>query len=153
MRLVLISDSHGNSQGIDKIFQSIQFDYLLFMGDGLADLGNYEYLDNVIKVSGNCDFFSREANERICEIGEYKFLITHGNKYGVKLGLNKLVEYAHSQNVQFVCYGHTHLKKIEKIGDIYFINPGKFAKNRDGESCGIVLDIKNDDIKISDFKV
>ena len=153
MRLVLISDSHGNSQGVDKIFQTLKFDYLFFMGDGLSDLGNYEYLDNVIKVSGNCDFFSREVNERILEIGGYNFLITHGNKYGVKLGIGKLVEYAKNKNVQFVFYGHTHIQRIEQIDNIYFINPGKFAKNREGESCGLIIDSVKEDVKISEFKV
>ena len=56
MKIVIISDSHGNKLAIDTVFKTIEFDYLFFLGDGLNDLGDYIYLDNVIAVSGNCDF-------------------------------------------------------------------------------------------------
>ena len=71
MRIMLISDSHGNKLGIDKIFSTQKFDYLFFMGDGLNDLGDYIYLDNVFAVSGNCDFFSKVDNEKCVEIKEF----------------------------------------------------------------------------------
>ena len=80
MKIVVISDSHGNSIGIDKIFQNIKFDYLFYLGDGLNDLGNYIFLDNVFAVSGNCDFFSDYPNEREFNLNNIKFLITHGNR-------------------------------------------------------------------------
>lgn len=153
MKLVLISDSHGNKSGIDKLFSTFQFDYLFFMGDGLGDIGLYENLDNVVVVSGNCDFFSRVPNERILELEDLKVLVTHGNKYGVKLGLGKLIEKAKQEEVDLVFYGHTHVRKYEKIGDIYFINPGKFAKNSGNESCGIIVNIEEGEVRIEEFKI
>ena len=90
MRLVVISDSHGNSLGIDKIFKTLEFDYLFFLGDGLSDVGDYIYLENVYAVSGNCDFFSNIPNEREFYLNNIKFFITHGNKYFVKSSLNFL---------------------------------------------------------------
>ena len=73
MKLILISDSHGNSKGINKILDSQNFDYLFFMGDGLGDLGAALNLDNVYVVSGNCDFLSSIPNERFVEIDNLKF--------------------------------------------------------------------------------
>ena len=151
MKIVLISDSHGNKVGIDKIFKNIKFDYLFFVGDGLNDLGDYVYLDNVFAVSGNCDFFSRLDNEKYCELQNKKIFYTHGNKYGVKLGLSNLVARAKELNVDFVFYGHTHNQKVERIGDVYYINPGSFHIQSNGKSYGLLLDIKDDKWQIDDL--
>ena len=65
MRILLVSDSHGNRDGIEKLIENEQFDYLFFLGDGLSDLGLYDNIENIIAVSGNCDFFSVVPNESI----------------------------------------------------------------------------------------
>ena len=142
MRLILVSDSHGNKDGINKIFSNEDFDYLFFMGDGLSDLGTYINLDNVFAVSGNCDFFSKVENEKHLELGGYKIFMTHGNKYGVKSKLDFLIEKAENIGVDLVFYGHTHRQSIERIGNTYYINPGKFYPNYEGEqSCvEVILD-------------
>ena len=41
MRAILVSDSHGNKEKIDFIFQNFTFDYFFFLGDGYKDLGGY----------------------------------------------------------------------------------------------------------------
>ena len=148
MRIAVISDSHGNKSGINKIFESVQFDYLFFLGDGLGDLGNYIYLDNVYAVSGNCDFFSSYPNERIIELAGKKLLITHGNRYGVKGGINNLLEYAHTQGVDIVLFGHTHKQIAEERQGLFVANPGTFKRNSDGESRGLIINIDEDDISI-----
>jgi len=149
MRLILISDSHGNNQGIDKIFNSIEFDYLFFAGDGLSDIGNYIYLDNVYAVSGNCDFFSRIQTDCLVKIMDKKIFLTHGHKYNAKLGLSKLIQKAKEINADIVFYGHTHEKKIELIDGIYFINPGKFGKN----SSGLIVEIGETEVDVQDLKL
>lgn len=57
MKIAIISDSHGERNGMNALFEKDDFDYLFFLGDGLSDLGAYVNLDNVFAVSGNCDFF------------------------------------------------------------------------------------------------
>lgn len=153
MRIVVISDSHGNKLGIDKIFQSMKFDGLLFLGDGLGDIGDYKYLDNVYVVSGNCDFFSDEPNERFIELSGKKIFMTHGNRYGVKLGLGSITRKGVEMGADVVLFGHTHNRFIEKIGDIYLINPGKFGRGVDGKSSGLILNIDGEKIDIEEFSV
>ena len=152
MKLILISDSHGNRDGIDKIFSTKKFDYLFFMGDGLNDLGLYYVMNNVFAVSGNCDFFSKVENEKFVDLNGKKIFITHGNKYGVKSNLNQLIDKANDIGADFVFYGHTHKQKAEKIGETYFINPGSFHKNSFGKSIGLEIVIDKD-IKIKQFEI
>ena len=153
MKVVLVSDSHGNKIGIDKIFKSTQFDYLFFMGDGLNDLGDYIYLDNVFAVSGNCDFFSKVDNEKGVEISGKKIFMTNGNKYGVKMGLSHLITRGEGLGVGFVFYGHTHVQKVDKIGNIYYINPGSFSSKLDKKSYGLIVTLDGDDIKVEDLVI
>lgn len=151
MKIIVISDSHGNSLAIDKIFATEKFDYLFFLGDGINDLGDYIYLDNVFAVSGNCDFFSDVPNERIFSINNINFFITHGNRYFVKKNLSFLKEKAISEGVDYVFYGHTHSQMIEEYSGIKFINPGSFSKNLKKESRGLIVTIEKDKFEVSDL--
>ena len=152
MKIILISDSHGNKNAINKLFNQGDFDYLFFLGDGLGDLGDYKYLENVYYVAGNCDFFSNEPNERVVKIGEYKFLITHGNKYGVKHTLDLIKSRGDELGVDFVCFGHTHSQLIDSYNGKYLLNPGSFQKKLNGQSCGMLIEIDKD-VKISTFNI
>jgi len=153
MRILLISDSHGNKKAIDKLFDSEKFDYLFFLGDGLGDIGCYDCLDNVICVSGNCDFFSSVPNERLLKIGDFKILATHGNKYGVKSSLNKLIEKSKMEGVNFVFFGHTHRPTIEMINGVYYVNPGSFHKNAEGCSLFMEIILDGKEVFINQCKV
>lgn len=153
MRIIIVSDSHGNKDGFEKLMTEEKFDYLFFLGDGLNDLGLYDNLENVIVVSGNCDFFSVVPNERIVKIGKYSILATHGNRYGVKSGLSKIKERAEEEKVDFVFFGHTHKTTIEYINNIYYINPGTFYKNSSGESVYMEVVLSDNDIKINSLRI
>ena len=150
MKIVVVSDSHGNAIGINQIFQQVEFDYLIYLGDGIDDLGTFINLDNVIAVSGNCDYFSSLDNEMDFTLGGIKFFITHGNKYGVKYSLNSLATRARELGVKYCLYGHTHRQIVEYQNDICFINPGTFQKRREE---GLILNINGDDIQILSLKL
>ena len=49
------------------------------------------------------------------------------------------------ENIDFVCFGHTHKSVVEQYRGITFINPGSFHKNINNKSMGIILDIQNKD--------
>lgn len=149
MRIAVVSDSHGNKKAINHLFESYKFDYLFHCGDGVGDLGNYIYLDNVYGVSGNCDIFSSEVNERIIEINKNKFLLTHGHKYNVKRDLERLIVRGKELNCDFIFYGHTHNANYFNVDNMYIINPGALQKGK----CVIVniedgLSVENINIDI-----
>lgn len=136
MKIIVISDSHGNKKAIDLLFNNYKFDYLVHCGDGVSDLGDYIYLDNVFAVSGNCDIFSNEVDERIIELGKKKILITHGHRYGVKRDLDKLIARGKELNCNFIFYGHTHNANYISIDNIYVINPGALQKGK-----GVIISV------------
>ena len=148
MKIVVISDSHGNSDGIDKIFKEIDFDYLFFLGDGLRDLGSYINLQNVYAVCGNCDFFSVEPNEREFMLDSHKFFITHGNAYGVKYSLHSIINEGKNRGVDFVLFGHTHNKYVEEVDGIKLVNPGAFKSG-----SGVVLEILGETYNIKNLEI
>jgi len=153
LRIFIISDSHGSKESIKYIFDEMIFDYLIFLGDGVGDICPYANKKNVFVVSGNCDFFSKYPNELLFEIEGKRFFITHGNVYGVKYTLNPLIEKGVTEGVNFVMFGHTHNKFIENINGIYYINPGSFKKNICNESCGLILEIEDNNVKITDLTI
>jgi putative phosphoesterase len=153
MRIILVSDSHGNKYGLEKLMENESFDYLFFLGDGLSDLGLYDNLENVIAVSGNCDFFSAIPNERVVKVGSNLVLATHGNKYGVKLGMNKIRKRAEEEGVDFVFFGHTNKPCVEFVNGIYYVNPGTFHKNFSGDSYFMEVVIDGEDVKFNQLRI
>lgn len=152
MKIAIISDSHGNKAGINRLFEMGGFDYLFYLGDGLGDLGTYQYLDNVFAVSGNCDYLSSVENEKIIELDGIKFFITHGNMYGVKYSMSGIVDRAKEVCARVVCFGHTHRQLMEEKDGVLYLNPGSFKK-LDGVSTGLLLDIDKKKYSLSTIKV
>lgn len=58
------------------------------------------------------------------KIENKKFFITHGHKYGVKMGLNNIFYKGKESEVDAVLFGHTHIKIISKEDGLWIINPG-----------------------------
>lgn len=144
-RILVFSDSHGNTDYIKKAIDGIRnISVIVHLGDCARDINeimkeypNYEYKT----VTGNCDFSFIDGDEEIFELGGYKFLIVHGHKFGVKLGTERLTEYARQKGVDAVLYGHTHISECYFDGDMLVMNPGSGREY--GASYG-VIEIEDD---------
>ena len=83
-----------------------------------------------------------------------KIMITHGHRYGVKYGLERLYFSALENEVDIVLFGHTHISLNEKYDNILFFNPGSLTHPRllSKGSYGII-EISDSDIisKIVEF--
>jgi len=110
-KIIVISDSHGNKNSIDKIFSSLDFDYLIHLGDGIDDLGTYVYDERVKLVRGNCDFLSKEKTESFLMVEKVLIFFTHGHEYGVKYTTSPLLKRTLGTNTNLILYGHTHISK------------------------------------------
>lgn len=143
-RLVIVSDSHGNVKGLEKLLPLIEENhYFVFLGDGIADLGKVlEQADKkTVFCRGNCDFFARVDEDGVLEVENIKIFYCHGHKYGVKLGLNKLARVTKEKGCQIALYGHTHNAKITEMDGVTLINPGslRLPVGEGGSYCYLVV--------------
>ncbi|MCT4634604.1 MAG: metallophosphoesterase [Firmicutes bacterium] len=131
MRVLVISDSHGNISNLEKI-DIESFDLLIHCGDFVSDVKmiSDKYKIDIEYVKGNCDYNSDDDEERILELLGHKILITHGHKYGVKYSISKLYYRALELEVDLAIFGHTHLPFDESYDGIRFINPGSISLGR-----------------------
>lgn len=127
IKLAVFSDSHGNYGAIERTLSEINScDYFVFLGDGNRDVDRAAgaIAVPIVRVAGNCDIMPGLPSEVILEVGEAKFLVTHGNRYGVKSSLLSLAERAREAGCEYALYGHTHTAKVFDAGGVTLINPG-----------------------------
>lgn len=133
MRILIVSDTHGNHRNLDRALEHVgEFDMLLHLGD--VEGGEY-YIEAtagcpVHIVSGNNDFFSDLPYEQELQIGKYKVLMTHGHSYYVSMDTKRLKQAARERGIDIVMYGHTHRPDIDLDGDVIAINPGSLSYPR-----------------------
>lgn len=125
MKILLISDSHGNKKALSNFLQTQTFDYTFFLGDGIRDVEGFDEI-KVKRVCGNCDFFSSEAVTRFENIAGKKIMLTHGHDYRAKLTTSLMLQTAKQNYCDVVCFGHTHKQLKEIFDGILFVNPGAF---------------------------
>ena len=140
MRILVISDSHGNyAQALKAHERAGEVDHIIHLGDGCEDALFMEQVLEVpvIRVAGNCDLDGRLPNERCLELGTSRFFVTHGNNYQVKSGLSRLKARGAEVAASVVLYGHTHLPAVEALGGVLYVNPGQL-KFEGAATCAIV---------------
>lgn len=127
MRILVVSDTHGNDHLLFKAHQRAgAVDAVIHAGDGEQDALLLEQIthETVWRVAGNCDHGSLAPQERLITLGGRRLLITHGHLYQVKNGLELLVAHGKRSQADVVLFGHTHQALTEQQGGMYLINPG-----------------------------
>ena len=158
IRILLLSDTHGNVEAIDNIIKNVKHDYSIISGDFVCD-------DSIINknfthaVRGNNDFYSSYPDYLDFEISGIKFHIEHGHLSGTYSQLDDY-DFMHKKLLEYKCsvlvHGHTHIPKIFKYKEGIVINPGSTTLPRGGSnpSYGIIeIDSKNNlSCKLFDYK-
>lgn len=162
MKIFFMSDIHGSLYYTKKAlenFKKEKADFIVILGDELyhgarnplpleynpkevAELLN-EYADKIIAVRGNCD---SEVDEMVLNFpmmttfstilyNNRRLFLTHGHIYNE----NNLPEL---RDGDVFIYGHTHIPKAEKMGNIFIINPGSITlpKENNPNSYGVLED-------------
>lgn len=134
MKILLLSDSHGNMRGILSALKHYgkNADVVVHCGD--APRGEADELielcpeKKVICVSGNCDWGSMYNNIEYVTLCGKKIMITHGHIFSAKYGYDALYEKAVEEGCDIVFFGHTHNPVDTTIGDVRLINPGSCSR-------------------------
>ncbi len=152
MKTVLfISDTHGNLEALNLLRGIMsECDYIVHAGDYWHDLRGLseEFADKIYQVKGNCD---GGGEDLIFEAEGIKILITHGDRYGVKGSLYKLMLKAKEIGANLVLYGHTHVADVTEIDGITLINPGAMTMFNKRSYCYVVIHKKKITAKIVEF--
>ena len=130
MKILVLSDSHGNLENMVRAVEAEQPRMLLHLGDCWQDaerlhdcFPDLEYY----QVPGNCDFRSTEPTERLLFLEDFRILLCHGHTYGVKQSLLRAGYEAEMQNLDLFLFGHTHNPMVDRRGKTWFLNPGSIG--------------------------
>ena len=152
MRIAVVSDSHGDiSFFIDKMKEIKGVDRIIHLGDYDSDGHEINRILDIPTdiVAGNNDYGSKDASEKILNIEGHKIYLTHGHKYNVYFGIDRLVYKGLELGADLVMYGHTHRFIDETDQGVRVINPGSPSSPRGNDKASfIILDISKEEIKL-----
>jgi uncharacterized protein len=135
MRVLVISDSHGNYAHALKAHELAgPVDHIVHLGDGAEDarLMSQVLEVPVLRVAGNCDADPRLPLELTLDLGPCRVLLTHGNRQSVKAGLGQLIGKGREAGAAVVLYGHTHRPAVQAESGMLLVNPGTLKQGFPG---------------------
>lgn len=138
MKILIVSDTHGNQERMKEIIQKEKpFEVLVHAGDMEDSIGGVlGYTDYSIRiVSGNCDYGYGYPKEDFFRLGDKKVLLTHGYlcrgiHFNPLNGIEPLADYARYRGADILIYGHTHIPDIREMDGLMIINPGSLSLPR-----------------------
>ncbi len=149
MRIMVFSDSHGNTRCMDKAIEAIKsFDAIIHLGDIERDVRWLEQKYSqypIYAVLGNNDYFSGggRPGELTLEIGGVKLFLCHGHTRAVRRGTDGVLLAAKERGCQAALYGHTHLPMDKTEDGVLIFNPGSCAQPRNYKPSFGILEIEN----------
>lgn len=143
MRILVISDSHGKNDDVKQVLeQAGEIDMFIHLGD--IERGP-EYIRELAgcechMISGNNDYDIHLPDQDTFMIGDKKVFITHGHRFYVGAGVERLREYAVDNGYDIVMFGHTHMPFLDIGEDVTILNPGSISYPRqDGRKHTFML--------------
>lgn len=128
MRILIVSDSHQRSDLLSAIIaREPEAAMIIHLGDGKREALEIKNNANipVLLAKGNCDICCEELQEELdLQICGKHIFASHGDRFNVKFGLEKLQLYARLSNSDIVLFGHTHVPYLNYEDGVYFFNPG-----------------------------
>lgn len=151
LKLLIISDIHGDYENLYKITQNERFDQLIILGDLFSygysindDEENpiirllQKYKNKLTLIKGNCDnFVNYDAyNLQVFDtvtlpFNKHIITFTHGNRYSKGF----LPEY----HGDIFISGHTHIPILTKDREIVYANPGSIGRPRGGSTKSYLI--------------
>ena len=147
-RILVFSDTHGQTSKVKKIITSIpDVTGVIHLGDVLKDVYSLEKEFEKIPfyyVAGNNDYLSDVPDEKVIEISGVRMFITHGHRYiSFFSNSDRLMYRGMEENASIVLYGHTHVSMYKKIDGMIIANPGSITYPRGSEAGYGIIEIEN----------
>lgn len=152
MRILVVSDNHGNKKVLEDILKKEVFDISIHLGDSeLSETfmkNNFTYY-----VQGNHDSYLPESI--VEEIDGIKFSMCHGHLIGISVFNRDLPAYKCLDNcgADVMLHGHTHIFEDRKVLGKRIICPGAVSLSRGPEGNGYaIIETSKGKIKKVEFK-
>lgn len=140
MRILVMSDTHGEVNSIEQVRQHVgNVDAVFHCGDSELD-ASHASLESAFVVRGNCDWDSSFPEEVVADINGVKIFMAHGHLLQVKSTMLPISYRAEELGADVVLFGHSHLLGTEQIDGTVFVNPGslELPRGRKEKSYAIV---------------
>lgn len=128
MKVLVFSDSHGNTENMRRAVEEQRPDCLIHLGDCVRDarlLASQFPALPMHLVRGNCDYGCASVPESLeLELEGVRLFLAHGDRYRVKLGLDSFCNAAHFSGAALGLFGHTHRALWKPFGAMQVLNPG-----------------------------
>lgn len=131
MRLVVVSDSHGDRDILVQLQAHYQGQDVTFLHCGDSELRQDDAVfEQMTGVEGNMDWHDQFPDKVMLSIEQQRILMTHGHLYGVNFGLTNLLLAAQAEDANLIFYGHTHQLACATHEGILMLNPGSISQPR-----------------------
>ncbi len=141
MKLLVLSDSHGNLANMVAAVEQETPDLILHLGDCWRDAQELHCAYPSIpleQVPGNCDFRPGEVQERLLQVEGCHLFFCHGHTRGVKQGYGGAIQAARERGADLLLFGHTHRADSGEADGLTWMNPGSVGEGR-SPSYGVVI--------------
>ena len=132
MRILVVSDSHGNYTALSQTVRREKPDRVLHLGDGGSELEKLAAARPELPlccVRGNCDWGSDLPVSTTLDLAGHRLFLTHGHEYGVRMSLDRLLLAAQLAGAEAALYGHTHVQHYEVRQGMTVLNPGSIGQS------------------------
>lgn len=143
MKILVLSDSHGNTEAVQTAFEKENPDVVLHLGDYARDAEGITSVP-VYKVEGNCDRPDGSPEILNIVLDGVRFFLTHGHIFNVKYDTASYATHCLYRDVKVALYGHTHIPDAKMFGDMLLLNPGTCGR---GQKTYAVLDTEHGVVK------
>ena len=130
MKILVLSDSHGNLENMVQAVERENPRMILHLGDCWREAERlHDHFPEIPfhQVPGNCDFRPEEPAEQLLFLEDKRVLMCHGHTYRVKQSLLLAGYAAEEQNLDLFLFGHTHQPLVDMRGKTLFLNPGSIG--------------------------
>ncbi len=128
--MLIFSDVHRNKKVLVNVIENNdQVDYMVSLGDTELKSAFLEKHD-IIAIRGNAPFDAGFTDEHVMHIEGKRLLFTHGHRFRVQQGIERLYYRVQEVEAHLAFYGHTHVASFDKVEERYLVNPGAIHKPR-----------------------
>lgn len=133
-RILIVSDTHGKTDLLEKVFASEFYDALIFCGDGEGDEKSFAQMAGcpaeISIVRGNNDYNFSLPFTAVIPVRDHRIFAAHGHTYSLYSGFQRL-EYAALEKECDICvFGHLHKPFFLQTERMVFLNPGSISEPR-----------------------